>query len=157
MKSPILGDHHHHHHCTTWRDAMVRKVTIAQTQVRRIWQDFNPMAMADGANTFPSTMFQRWNVQHRRCDSEGWHHQPHSLECHFNHDWQCKSGCRSLPMTRSDLIMSIANAGQQWQHLFGSSDPNHLKLAPTRCKSWRPRGATPEARSIGGNIKHVDQ
>ena len=34
MKSPILGDHHHHHHCTTWRNAMDRKVTIAQTQVR---------------------------------------------------------------------------------------------------------------------------
>ena len=36
---------------------MNRKVAIAQTQVRRIQWDFNPMAMADGANAFPSTMF----------------------------------------------------------------------------------------------------
>ena len=67
-KSPILGDHHHHHCCccTTWRDTMDRKVTIAQTRVRRIQWDFNLMAMADGANAFPSTMFSDGT-----CSTEG--------------------------------------------------------------------------------------
>ena len=36
---------------------MDRKVMIAQTLVRRTWWDFNPVAMADGANAFPSTVF----------------------------------------------------------------------------------------------------
>ena len=36
---------------------MERKVTIAQTLARRTQQDFNLMAMADGVNTFPRTVF----------------------------------------------------------------------------------------------------
>ena len=52
----------------TWRNAMDRKVMIAQTLVRGTQQDFNPAAMADGVKTFLNTVFQRQNMQQRRCD-----------------------------------------------------------------------------------------
>ena len=64
-----------------------------------------------------------------------------------------------------DLIMTVVNAGRQWQHSFGSSDPDMMsaneatKQSAKGVRGWmRQRGATnDEARSIGGHIWDVDQ
>ena len=60
-------------------NAMDRNLMIAQILAYRTWQDFNLMTMVDGANTFPSTVFQRQNMQQQRCDRTSLFGTPCSL------------------------------------------------------------------------------
>ena len=76
---------------------------IAQTLVRRTQQDFNLMAMADGVNAFPGTVFSDGT-----CSTGG-----AILKVTTNLTlWNaalivtdfCEPGCRLFPTTRLDVI-----------------------------------------------------
>ena len=64
MKSPVIGRLHCHHHHVARFGAMVGKVDIAQTQVRRTQWDLKTSALACDVRSF-------LNIMTKRCSSGG--------------------------------------------------------------------------------------
>ena len=68
MKSPVIGRSCHHHHHVARFGAMVGKVDVAQTQVRRTWQDLKTSALACDMRSFLNIVTDAPEVQRKRCD-----------------------------------------------------------------------------------------
>ena len=88
------------------------KVMIAQTLVRRTQQDFNLMAMADGVNAFPGTVFSDGTCSTRGAIPKVITNLTLWNATLIMTDF-CKSGCRLFLTARSDVIRldaAIVNA-----------------------------------------------
>ena len=83
IKSPIVGDHHHHHHHHHHSQDVARydgqESHDCTNPGEQNLAGFQPNGHGTWSEDFPQHCVWRQNMQHRRCDSEGWHHQPHSF------------------------------------------------------------------------------